>query len=153
MAPWGQREVMVFYALWWSFCVELDGTKGRQCFCTPFGGAFAWSLMRFGRCPTVLKGLTLCRRNGPTGPKGGNGFLRPLVELLRGAVRTVSHRPQRVKPLFDAHLSSMGLNRPCMGWSTNRKERRQERRHDGKNLDRQIRFTASKATWLVQSKK
>ncbi len=29
--------------------------------------------------------LTLCRRNGPTGPKGGNGFLRPLVELLRGA--------------------------------------------------------------------
>jgi hypothetical protein len=35
------------------------GAKGRQWFSTPFGGAFAWSLMRFGRCPTVLKGLTL----------------------------------------------------------------------------------------------
>ena len=33
------------------------GAKGRQWFFTPFGGAFACSLMRFGRCPTVLKGL------------------------------------------------------------------------------------------------
>jgi hypothetical protein len=33
------------------------GAKGRQCFSTPFDGAFACSLMRFGRCPTVLKGL------------------------------------------------------------------------------------------------
>ncbi len=34
------------------------GAKGRQCFSTPFGRAFAWSSVRFGRCPTVLKGLT-----------------------------------------------------------------------------------------------
>jgi hypothetical protein len=29
--------------------------------------------------------LTLCRRNDQMGPKGGNVFLRPLVELLPGA--------------------------------------------------------------------
>jgi hypothetical protein len=27
MAPSGQREAMFFYALWWSFCMELDALR------------------------------------------------------------------------------------------------------------------------------
>jgi hypothetical protein len=70
---------MFFYALWWSFCVELGALR-----------TVSHRPQRVNPLPTKW----------PHGVKGRQMFFYALwwsfcVEL--GALRTVSHRPQRVK--------------------------------------------------------
>jgi hypothetical protein len=73
--------------------LSLPRDNRRQCFFTPFDGALCWSLACLGRCPTVLKGLTLCRRSAPPpwGHLEANDFSCHFDEFC------VYHRPQRVK--------------------------------------------------------
>jgi hypothetical protein len=103
------------------------GPKGGKCFSTPFDGAFAWSLMRFGRVsqrPQRVINVFTERLRGrawcvPPSPKGANWFCRTRVlcffffffvpfarSLARSLarswfslnpLRTVGHRPKRAK--------------------------------------------------------
>ncbi len=128
---------MFFHTLRWSFALELGalrtakrcpqrvnplptkwshGAKGRQCFSTPSDGAFAWSLMRFGRCATVLKGLnkqhyppvvprphvSLEPRQGARqgAPPGTKGFPRHRITTTTGPVAAC--RPKQKRDLHAA---------------------------------------------------
>jgi hypothetical protein len=121
VSPVIQSVSMFFHTLWWSFALEPGalrtvshrpqrvnplptkwphGAKGRQCFSTPFGGAFAWSLMRFGRCLTVLKGLTLCRRSSLPRDNRRQCFFPPFDGALCWSLMRLGRCPTVLKGLM-----------------------------------------------------
>jgi hypothetical protein len=55
--------------------------------------------MRFGRCPTVLKGLTLCRRLSLTRDKWRLCFYTPFDGALCRSLELLAQRPGVVKGL------------------------------------------------------
>ncbi len=73
------------------------GAKGRQWFSTPFGGAFAWSLMRFGRCPTVLKGLWKLVFEILHDASKGDDLARFVVVAVETSPQSRSHIDVRLK--------------------------------------------------------
>jgi hypothetical protein len=76
---------------------------GRRCFSTPFGGAFACSLMRFGRCPVDYEEVT----GDLLESKVFHASLKePCVERRAtepvNPLRPVGHRPRRTELQHEA---------------------------------------------------